>query len=122
MGVSGALTSSFLHNSGESFGSAMNPYAEGSRNDSAPPGFSHSQKGHQQGIGSFSAFSQEFDTHFVDSSGNGTGSQGGATMFQSDKMDALTDSMGSILKLSGNGIDRPDRERSNTYPYAAFEK
>lgn len=42
-----------------------------------------------------------------------------SSFFESDLGD-LADTMGSILKLSGVGSERPDRERSNTYPNSNF--
>lgn len=44
----------------------------------------------------------------------------GSSWFDAQGIDELANNMGSILKLSGVGPDRPDRERSNTYPYSSF--
>ena len=41
---------------------------------------------------------------------------GSSSVLTTPTIDDLANDMGSILKLSGTGADRPDRERSNTYP------
>lgn len=103
-GIPRALMPSFLQGQ-DTFGSQR---TDASLSDSVPPGFSNDRR-----VDSLSPYA---------SFGTGEAHRSVVHGLGADEMGALTDSMGSILKLSGVGLDRPDRERSNTYPYASFEK
>lgn len=108
--VSNALTENFLR---------------GSRNDvdniAAPPGFAlNTGPLRPRAATEFTGVTQRGSYHNgIDPWGRSQGDNG-SSLFASEGIDDLTASMGSILKLSGLGSDRPDRERSNTYPYGAF--
>jgi len=92
--ISGALTESFLR--------APHP-------DTAPPGFGSSTR--NAILSSASPINDPWSTGFP--------SGGTSSIFNNSTFDDLANDMGSVLKLSG-GTERPDRERSNTYPYGNF--
>lgn len=91
--VSSALTESFLRTS---------------ETQTAPPGFRSCTSG-----GTASQISDPWSGgHYT----AGVSSSG----FTTPTLDDLANDMGSILKLSSAGAERPDRERSSTYPYSNF--
>ncbi len=113
---SNALTESFLRVSRNELESGQNVTHASSLSGAlpAPPGFFSSNvplDTRNQLAGFATAQTSDLPRQWVDGMTS--------SLFDADFND-LADTMGSILKLSGLGSDRPDRERSHTYPYSDF--
>lgn len=128
--ISNALTDSFLRVSQhEAEGSVNHNSHAFSEGITAPPGFgSNNIPSTMVGANHVPAFSQGGPVNIARQSSfpntwdepNQTVVASGSTWFGAQGIEDLANSMGSILKLSGVGSDRPDRERSNTYPHSSF--
>lgn len=116
--VSNALTDSFLRVSGNESRRAMNRNFGFSDGVSAPPGFTSNSISRSSTAGNFAALAA--GGSFGNRQDPWEDAARSSPLFTADGVDDMADSMGSILKLSGVGSDRPDRERSHTYPYGAF--
>eukprot|EP00429_Kryptoperidinium_foliaceum_P053427 CAMPEP_0176089684 /NCGR_PEP_ID=MMETSP0120_2-20121206/44916_1 /TAXON_ID=160619 /ORGANISM="Kryptoperidinium foliaceum, Strain CCMP 1326" /LENGTH=626 /DNA_ID=CAMNT_0017423565 /DNA_START=45 /DNA_END=1925 /DNA_ORIENTATION=- len=106
--ISHALTESFLRVSQS--GPGLGDNDPGFGDSSAPPGFgSQGLAPGRPGNATSSGWPGMWEDKPQSSS-----------LFSSQGIDDLADNMGSILKLSGINNDRPDRERSNTFPSSNF--
>jgi hypothetical protein len=94
-GISGALTESFLRVS---------------EADAGPPGFGSSTR--SSTLSTASPINNPWNGGFE--------TNGAPSTFSNSMIGDITNDMGSVLKLSGVGPDRPDRERCHTYPYGNF--
>jgi hypothetical protein len=119
--VSNALTESFLRVSQQETESTDN--SQGFREGvSAPPGFGSGSANHVPAFSQNDGANGSRELSFANTWDEPTQPAGvsGSSLFGAQGIDELANNMGSILKLSGVGPDRPDRERSNTYPYSSF--
>ena len=118
--ISNALTESFLRVSQHESEAPCNP--DFTARISVPPGFKSNDVPLTMGSANYVAAFSGTEPAVPNTWENPTqpGGVSAPSWFDVQGIDDLANSMGSILKLSGVGPDRPDRERFNTYPRSTF--